>query len=40
MWPQLKNEVEDKDHVVLLFQDMLEVTTKDIMEEQLYRQVI
>ncbi|CAA7399579.1 unnamed protein product [Spirodela intermedia] len=32
----LKNEREDEDQVVLLFQDMLEVTTKDIAEEHLY----
>ena len=30
---QLDNNVEDRDHVVILFQDMLEVVTRDIMME-------
>ncbi|XP_078440418.1 callose synthase 3-like [Wolffia australiana] len=31
----LKNDAEDKDQVVLLFQDMLEVAAKDILEDEL-----
>lgn len=30
----MKNKLEDKDKVVILFQDMLEVVTRDIMEDQ------
>ncbi|PKA51034.1 Callose synthase 3 [Apostasia shenzhenica] len=30
----MDNKIEDKDRVVLLFQDMLEVVTRDLMEEQ------
>ena len=30
---QLDNNVDDRDHVVILFQDMLEVVTRDIMME-------
>lgn len=29
------NKPEDRDHVVILFQDMLEVVTRDIMDEQI-----
>jgi callose synthase len=31
---QQKNKEEDLGQVVILFQDMLEVVTRDIMEEQ------
>jgi callose synthase len=34
---QIHNNLEDREHVVFLFQDMLEVVTRDIMEEQLSR---
>ena len=34
---QLENKQEDRDQVVILFQDMLEVVTRDIMEDQLSR---
>lgn len=30
---QLENKQEDRDQVVILFQDMLEVATRDIMME-------
>lgn len=30
---QLENKQEDRDQVVILFQDMLEVVTRDIMME-------
>lgn len=30
---QLENKPEDRDAVVILFQDMLEVVTRDIMDE-------
>lgn len=30
---QLENKPEDRDQVVILFQDMLEVVTRDIMME-------
>lgn len=33
MFFQLENKKEDKDQVVLYFQDMLEVVTNDIMED-------
>lgn len=33
LW-QMDNKEENRDKVVLLFQDMLEVVTRDIMEEQ------
>lgn len=31
---QLDNNPKDRDQVVILFQDMLEVVTRDIMEDQ------
>jgi hypothetical protein len=31
------NRPEDRDQVVILFQDMLEVVTRDIMEDQISR---
>lgn len=34
---QLANKAEDRDQVVILFQDMLEVVTRDIMEDQISR---
>lgn len=32
---QLRNNNEDQGQVIILFQDMLEVVTRDIMDEQL-----
>jgi callose synthase len=32
---QQKNNKEDQGQVIILFQDMLEVVTRDIMDEQL-----
>lgn len=34
---QLDNKQEDRDQVVILFQDMLEVTTRDIMDDHMPR---
>lgn len=34
---QIDNKDEDREHVVFLFQGMLEVVTRDMMEEQLSR---
>jgi hypothetical protein len=34
LWQKTNNK-DDKDQVILLFQDMLEVVTRDIMDEQL-----
>lgn len=31
----MENRQEDRDQVVILFQDMLEVVTRDIMDEQI-----
>lgn len=36
-WYQKKNEDEDRAKVIKIFQDMLEVVTRDIMEDQLPR---
>ena len=33
----MDNRPEDRDQVVILFQDMLEVVTRDIMEDQISR---
>lgn len=35
--PQKENKKEDKDHVVILLLDMLEVVTRDIMEDSVPR---
>lgn len=35
MSPQKKNKEEDLDKVIILFQDMLEVVTRDIMDEHI-----